>query len=262
MGSSVKEKAKGLVQTLLPGAFTALQRGYGNAGAGERVARELVARHGRVVLGGPFAGMKYVDGAVCSAYAPKLIGSYEAELHGVICQAINRSYRCVIDVGCAEGYYAVGFARALPEAKVFAFDTDPEARRLCAEMAALNGVADRVTVEGFCDTDRLQTLPLSDTLLISDCEGYELELLRPDLVPGLERCDLLVELHDCFHPGLTAELTSRFAGTHEIKLIDTAPRQAEQYSALASVKPKDRMPCMAELRPGPMQWAFMTPLGR
>jgi hypothetical protein len=262
MGMSVKERAKSLVQTLLPGAYAAVQRGYGNAGAGERVAKEIVARHGRIVLGGPFVEMKYVEGAVCSAYAPKLIGSYEAELHDVICHCIHRRYRYVIDVGCAEGYYAVGFARVLPEAKVFAFDTDPEARRLCAEMAGLNGVAGRVSVEGLCDVERLRSLPLEDTLLISDCEGFELELLRPESVPALRGCDILVELHDCFRPGLTTELAGRFVGTHDVRLIDTAARQPERYPVLESVRPKDRLHCMAELRPGPMQWAFMTPLER
>ena len=41
----------------------------------------FVTRHGRKVLQGPFAGMAYVEGATEGALAPRLLGTYEAELH-------------------------------------------------------------------------------------------------------------------------------------------------------------------------------------
>ena len=98
---------------------------------------------------------------------PKLVGSYEAELHGVIEQIVATDYQVVVDVGCAEGYYANGLARRLPSARVYAFDTDPEARHLCEAMAALNGVEKRVIVGGKCEPDDLNALlkrPVADHL--------------------------------------------------------------------------------------------------
>jgi methylase of polypeptide subunit release factors len=52
----------------------------------------------------------------------------------------------VIDIGAAEGYYAIGFARRLPAARVIASDLDPVARLLCWLLARRNGVGDRVSV--------------------------------------------------------------------------------------------------------------------
>jgi DDE superfamily endonuclease len=42
----------------------------------------------------------------------------------------NLSPTRALNIGCAEGYYAIGFALRLPQAKVFAAETDPKS--LCA----------------------------------------------------------------------------------------------------------------------------------
>ncbi|MBT8196145.1 MAG: hypothetical protein KJO64_06945, partial [Bacteroidia bacterium] len=60
-----------------------------------------------VVLNGPFKGLKYSsDNSFGSAFYPKLLGVYEKELHVVFNQIQNNNYSEIIDVGCAEGYYA------------------------------------------------------------------------------------------------------------------------------------------------------------
>src|SRR5438094_9802013 len=69
------------------------------------------------VLNGPFRGLQYPSAeAICSAILPKLLGSYEKELHCTIERLCNTDCSVVVDVGCAEGFYAVGFARRLKTA--------------------------------------------------------------------------------------------------------------------------------------------------
>jgi len=82
--------------------------------------------------------MRYVPEAVGSSFLPKLVGSYEAELHGVIEELIGRDYRTIIDIGSAEGYYVVGLARRCPAARIYAFDMDRLGRLRCANMAHLS----------------------------------------------------------------------------------------------------------------------------
>ena len=217
-----------------------------------------------LVASGPFAGMRYIDNAHGSRLIPKLVGSYEAELHGVIEQMIKAAPPVVIDVGCAEGYYAVGFARALPQSSVVAFDISDEARRLCGELARANGVAGRVAIEGRCDCETLHRLPLTGALLIVDCEGFELELLRPDRVPGLAHTTILVELHDCFVPGLSVELLARFRDTHRVRLFPLQGRDPGDYPTLRGLKPQDQLRAVDEDRrsngqPLEQQWALLEP---
>src|SRR5579859_5362525 len=59
------------------------------------------------VRSGPFAGMRYVDASIGSAYLPKLLGIYERELHPVIEEACASRPGLIVDLGAAEGYYAV-----------------------------------------------------------------------------------------------------------------------------------------------------------
>lgn len=95
-----------------------------------------------VVKNGPFRGMKFPKGELLksSAFSPKLIGSYESELHSVIVRMLKISYTKVVNIGSAEGYYAVGLALKIPSAKVYAYDIDLEATKLLEENAAANSV--------------------------------------------------------------------------------------------------------------------------
>ena len=222
-----------------------------------RVTRLLARRHGLVVQSGPFKGMKYVSHAICSSLAPKLLGSYEAELHEALTQIIGADYETVIDIGCAEGYYAVGLALQLPNARMFAFDIDSRARELCKALARTNDVSERVSVEGECGYERLQTLTSSRALVVCDCEGCELGLLDPSLIPGLRTSDLLVELHDMVDPSISKTIVERFAPTHEITLIDSADRNPSLFPALKDFSPATQRTAVAEFRGEMMQWAYM-----
>lgn len=107
-------------------------------------------RTGSRVLKGPFAGMNYVSHAVGSAYIPKLLGIYERELTPCVEAICRRNPSLIVDVGAAEGYYAVGLARRNPAARVICFELDPRGRDALAEMSRINGVGDRISIRGLC----------------------------------------------------------------------------------------------------------------
>ena len=96
------------------------------------------------VRNGPFRGMRYPERAsVGSALVPKLLGSYERELQPVLEDILAREHSEIVDIGCAEGYYAVGLALRLPAARVFAYDTNVMAIDLCLDPPFRAGVASR-----------------------------------------------------------------------------------------------------------------------
>ena len=55
----------------------------------EGIAALIEGPQGKWVLTGPFAGMRYETEAVHSMHVPKLLGTYERELHPD-CQGISR----------------------------------------------------------------------------------------------------------------------------------------------------------------------------
>ena len=90
-----------------------------------RVTERFVAWHGLTVSGGPFAGLTYPDREPISL-VPKLLGIYERELHGAVEAAVLGQPEVIVNVGAADGYYAVGLARRCPSATVHAFEADPD----------------------------------------------------------------------------------------------------------------------------------------
>ncbi|MBO0838493.1 MAG: hypothetical protein J2P28_23675, partial [Actinobacteria bacterium] len=140
----------------------------------------------------------------------------------------------VIDIGAAEGYYAVGMSRRLPASRIVAFEIDPRSRALCRRNASLNEVGN-LLVRGRATPPVLQRLlrDVRDGLVICDCEGYEMTIIDPTPVPALRWCSLVVELHEFAVPGVTAAVTGRFRATHDVELIDALPRIPVAHPQLA-----------------------------
>jgi hypothetical protein len=183
------------------------------------------------VVSGPFQGMQYIVQSFASVFEPKLLGIYERELHKTIEEAVTSGFTKVIDIGAAEGYYAIGLALRLPKAVVWAFEADEQARSLIRLIAERNNVSDRVHAMGLCRTEDLAAIiPGNEkTLIVCDVEGAEATLLNPQTVPGLRNSFLIVEMHTKTAPGIIEILRNRFSGTHHIRTIEQQPRTEFDY---------------------------------
>lgn len=183
------------------------------------------------VMKGPFSGMKYIGISVASVHTPKLLGTYEQELHDIVRNVARFGVQHVIDIGAAEGYYAVGLAYMLPEVRVTAFETEKEGRDALAELALINGVQDRVQIEEKCEkADLVAALGSGEsTVVVCDVEGYEDVLLDPAGAPALARSHILVELHEFAREGLTEDIRARFAPTHDIVQVWQEPRTVADF---------------------------------
>jgi len=223
-------------------------------------------RTGRRVAGGPFVGMQYIEASTGSAYLPKLLGMYERELNRCVEALCDSKPEVIVDVGAAEGYYAVGLALRNPQARVAAFEMDERGRRQLAEMAQINGVAERVEVAGRCepaDLQRALQICSEGSAVVCDVEGCEQQLMDPAAVPALSRASILVELHDFIVPGVTEALKGRFSATHSIEHIWQQPRHRDEFpwtTAGTRLLPRRYLDwAVSEWRPVRMAWLWMTP---
>ncbi len=216
----------------------------------------LAARGGDTVLAGPFAGMAYPVRAAEGARAARVLGCYEAGLEPVIETIIARPYQAVVDIGCAEGYYAVGLARRMPQARVIARDTSAAAQDLCRALAAANG-QDRVEVGGLWSHADFVLCDRVRTVVICDIEGAEGDLLDPVAAPGLASADILVEVHEGMVPGLLAKLAARFASSHRITRIDRVLRPDRLPGWTEDLSDLDRLLMLWEWRASPTPWLWM-----
>ena len=224
------------------------------------VGQKITNSRGHDVMSGPFAGVTLSTGHDF-AWVATLVGCYEKELHSVIEDAIALRPTRIVNVGCSGGYYAVGFARRVPAATIYAFDIDELARVSCVELANVNDVGDRVVVGGACTPDVLGPLVGSGSLIFCDCEGYELHLLDPAIVPGLEKTAIIVELHDVWVPGLAERLLGRFLATHKVYRIGAIPRdwRIEPVSTIPGLTEQERTFAVSDWRDPSMSWAYLEP---
>lgn len=213
------------------------------------------------VRGGPFKGMNYTIKSAEGALLPRIQGVYERELHPDLERFAQEGLEAIIDIGCAEGYYAVGLARMMPGVTVHAHDIDETARRRCGLLAKENGVEDRVVVGGEFRGEDFQSFAGRRALVFIDAEGFEDDILRPDLYPALRDLSVIVETHPMARPGVTERLIDRFSASHSISRLDPTIRAAEVDPRLAASNHLDMALAVWEWRAGPTPWLVMRPNG-
>lgn len=218
-----------------------------------------------IIQNGPFKGVKYPEmNSICSTIYPKLLGCYEKELWNTIENLKNNKYTEIIDVGCAEGYYAVGLGMIIPNANVYAYDTDEKARALCEKMAILNNIKDKIIIKEKCTPEELSVFPFTGRgLIVCDCEGFEKELFNKENVINLTNCDLIIEAHDIFDITISTYLKEIFNKTHNIhsvKSIDDIEK-AFTYNiiGLEKLNLSEKKEILSEQRGCIMEWLICTP---
>ncbi|MBA2636965.1 MAG: class I SAM-dependent methyltransferase [Solirubrobacterales bacterium] len=255
------------VRALIPGALKRRHEAWSTRRflrSANAVNERYVERYGLEVRRGPFAGLRYLPELMHDSgdNVAKMVGTYELEVYGVLRRWIDRGLDHVVDVGCAEGFYAVGLAVASPATTVHAYDIEPRQRERCARLAAHNGVAARVRIGDACPPEALAAFPPDGVALLIDAEGYERTLLDPAAAPRLLGWEVLVELHDFIDPSISALVRRRFAPSHEIEVFDAAPRTGLDLPELDELAPGERALILSERRPAAMQWAWLRPRGQ
>lgn len=217
------------------------------------------------ILNGPFKGMRYPSLDITElALIPKITGGYEEHLSAIIQEIIKTPYSNIIDIGCAEGYYAVGLARLKPECIIHCYDINEADLRFCKQMADLNNVTN-VTYNTFCSSDTLINFKFGErSLIFCDCEGYELELFTEKVVFSLKDTDVLIEMHDNINPIISTTLLKRFSLTHDVMIINNSNVESSHLQGLDGLSPAEKAFAAYQHRGGLyqniyMEWAFFTP---
>ena len=220
----------------------------------------MILKHqSTLVMEGPLAGLDFIEQSAEGCHIAKLLGCYEQPLLPFIEEAIKANYPKILNIGCAEGYYAVGMARKMPNTQMYAFDLDTNAQKVCAELALKNGVSERITIGSLFKPEDFEAYKGQHVLVLCDIEGAEHDLLNLEIAPALAEMDLIVESHEGLYPGITQTLINRFQKTHAITLIhDNGLRQlANAPTWFNNLAHLDQLLATWEWRSGPTPWLVM-----
>jgi precorrin-6B methylase 2 len=210
------------------------------------------------VAQGPFEGMGYIPLASSHTTLPMLLGTYERELHPAIEAICGAGCDRIVDIGAAEGYYAVGMALRNPGVSLVAFEMNASVRYYLRRLARRNGVRPRIKILGECTPAALETAlaAAKRPAVICDCEGAEDMLLDPVRVPSLRRALILVETHEGMVNGIEDHIHKRFAATHDIEVIRNRVRTLDDLPAGCALSDAEADAAMDEHRRH-AEWMFM-----
>ena len=214
---------------------------------------------------GPFKGTRLPKSSVDDAPefgANWILGTFEQQISNII---RDKSWKNVINVGAAQGWYGVALLLKNQAKNVYFFESDTLLHPIIREFASANGVLSEITILGHADEDFLSSLNgvslLSDTLVLVDIEGGESSLLSDENILTLANCHLIIELHE-FTPEMLLrgnDLISRLAQHFEITILDGLTREVPRGLEISGVNDQDIHHLTYEFRPNAMRWISCSP---
>jgi hypothetical protein len=236
------------------------------------VSRWISRRLENRIISGPFKGVQMLEQSSWDpgARASMLLGLYEREvLEAIAARAAPR--RLMIDIGAADGYYAVGVLAAKLFEHVVCYESSEQGRHLIETFARANQVFNRISIHGeatlsFANEvfEKAAALEMGLTaLVLMDIEGGEFDLLSEENLNRFARSSLIIELHPFAVEDGQAKLVSLIAtakNTHHMNLITTGARDLSAFTVLTELSDVDRWLITAEGRPCQMQWLVLDPI--
>jgi len=211
------------------------------------------------VISGPFAGIRLESYSDFVA-RPKWLGTYEKELRETWSLVVQRQPKVIFDIGCAEGYYAIGLLKALPNATMKTWESESRECAILNINADRNRVSQRLSANKTCCPDSLQAAIKIQTpdLVICDIEGGEAELFTPRILERLRETLLVIETHGVE----TCELLCDYIGkSHKWHVINPQPRTLGDWPIrwATTASREFKLSAMQEGRVVPTPWIVATP---
>ena len=231
----------------------------------ESASKEMFRHFGGEIAYGPFKGTKILESVTwggAAASGSKILGLYEANVLKLIA-ALPSDIDTLVDVGAADGYYAVGMLKANIVKRAICFESDSKSQTEMDTTAKVNEVRDKIEVYGKADISYLSHLQIqnfSSVIFIFDVEGFEYELLTDSNLSAMAKSHIIVELHEFTSDAILAAnlLISRASTIFEVEIIHQSSIDIrDKY--FDSLKDNTRALIASEGRQSRMRWIYLTP---
>jgi len=215
-----------------------------------------------IIQHGPLKGFKILeDTSWGNDKAAKLLGFYELEILSDLAVDVKDKY--FVDLGAADGYYAVGFVAQGIACSAIAFEASEAGRNVIYKTALNAGVSDKIKVYGFADEYFVDLIdsPLEKTVFLFDVEGGEFDLLDRRNLYKLRKSILYIEIHDFDEASKKRyqellRLAEEFFILTEVKKISRDPYH---YIELAELDDSDHWLACSEGRAPDAKWLKLMP---
>lgn len=236
-----------------------------------RVSVRVAAARGHMVQGGFFRGLKLAPHAYWAEgdVAAKVFGLYEQEVQREMARLqAERRRPLFVDVGGADGYFAVGAVVSGAFDHCVVFERSPRGRETILRHVALNDATGRVTILGeaaetsfVAEIGRASGCAPEDMVILCDIEGGEFALFSDGVLEALRRAAIIIEIHDFDATQADARnaLRARAGKRFGVRTIRTGGRDLSGIPDVAALSDLDRALLVSEGRAALGEWWVLTP---
>jgi len=185
---------------------------------------------GTDIINGPFKGMKYISESVGSCHMPKILGIYENEIYPTLLNFLSNS-DLFVEIGAAEGYYAVGSAIKYPNLNVIAFEMDKTGRQYISNLKKRNNVDNVEIRKKFSDVDffSIQKSAYNRITYLIDIEGEEINIFSK-YHNHFNNSYFIIEIHDRVSNEIESYLKRFYSNTHNTYIIPIKDKSISDLS--------------------------------
>ena len=234
--------------------------------AKNKVLNKIILEHGHQVAYGTFKGMKLSKNTYWSKndIITHILGVYEKHVLKKIIEFSKKGNYPFIDIGAADGYFAIGMAFSETFKKIYAFEIDEEGRRSLNRNIENNLCKDKVVVDIEANFETLKEIvdKNKSAVILIDIEGSEFDLLDDNLLQLLSNCYIVCELH----PTLSANgfekqnmLINNAKAFFDVSIIQRESYCPNKFSELNEFTDEERLIAFGEGRENNMNWLILEP---
>ena len=235
----------------------------------KRISLELFKMLNGTVKYGPFKGLRLTHNPWWGQLdlGSQCLGLYEKEILKFIENIEDGQFTNFIDIGAADGYYAVGVLSTGKIQRSICFEKTDKGREAIFTNWKNNGAIGQLVVKAKANFESIATLTEHDlerSLILIDIEGGEFELLNNDTIHKFRYSKILLEIHNWVtdfeekYKNLLISLDEFFC----IKIIKRVDRQVDNYMELRDFTDDNRLLLISERRPCLMRFLELTPKSR
>ena len=231
-----------------------------------RVSKAVYDIYNGVVNYGPFKGLQLNDDTWWgqSDLGSQCLGLYEREILEFISGINNDEFNTFIDIGAADGYYAIGMLLSGKVNKTICFEMSEKGREVIHENWVKNGATGKLEVFGKVDAVSLANLSREDranALILIDIEGNEFELLKAEALRLLSNCTLIIEIHNWVDDFLAKykEFLESAGEYFQVEVLSWIARDTNHIDELNGFSDDNRLLLVSEGRPCRMRFIKLTP---
>ena len=227
---------------------------------------EIVKKYGHVVQAGPFDGMILNAERTWgkSDLSSMILGQYEIDVANHLVRHLRAFSRPFVDIGAADGYFAVGVARTHLASCVIAMERESASQKALARAAEINGVLDEVRILGEATQESLLRIiaDVPSSVILIDIEGGEFELLSEAVMEALAGCTIILEVHPNLVPNgevLLGDLERVASKYFSVDRFRRGPYSPNIFEALDGLSDDLRLLAVSESRPENPLWLSLEP---